>query len=184
MPSRSDRESVPLSDLRLSNGPGTGKDRRPNAAGYFYSSNVYEGTTIPKGAARHLRVIQLDYKTYTPWRQGFVGAVRIAYLFPRPRIPARPASEFWERPQSAKKALSTSRPLRELRSCFSFLMTNIAAYKPCEASPGSCRERSEVASGATSNARTPQSKAPLFCTAHRPRLLRHHGGQRTSVTNA
>ncbi|MBT3202299.1 MAG: hypothetical protein HN350_20560, partial [Phycisphaerales bacterium] len=54
--------------------PGTGKDRKPNAPGYFFSSNVYEGTTIPKGSAKHLRVIQLDYKTYTPWRQIFGGA--------------------------------------------------------------------------------------------------------------
>lgn len=53
--------------------PGTGAERKANAPGFLYSTDVYEGTEIPRGLARHVRVIQLDYRIYTSWRQEFGG---------------------------------------------------------------------------------------------------------------
>ena len=48
--------------------PGTGKNRKPQQPGYFYSSDVYQGTTgIPRGSAKYLRVFQQDHKTYSTW---------------------------------------------------------------------------------------------------------------------
>jgi hypothetical protein len=39
--------------------------------GVMFSSDVYEGSGIPRGLARHVRVIQSDYKTYTTWDRDF-----------------------------------------------------------------------------------------------------------------
>ena len=48
--------------------PGVGKNRKPQKPGYFYSSDVYQGTTaIPRGSAKYLRVFQQDHKTYSTW---------------------------------------------------------------------------------------------------------------------
>ncbi|MBM4092360.1 MAG: hypothetical protein FJ276_23490 [Planctomycetes bacterium] len=52
--------------------PGTGADRRPVAPGTFFSADVYQGVSdLPRGMVRYLRVIQLDYKTYSTWNKTF-----------------------------------------------------------------------------------------------------------------
>jgi hypothetical protein len=52
--------------------PGTGPDRRPVEPGVFFSADVYEGVPdLPRGIVRHLRVFQLDYKTYSTWNKTF-----------------------------------------------------------------------------------------------------------------
>jgi hypothetical protein len=44
------------------------KQGEPPAEGTFYSTNVYEGVAgLPPGKAKYLRLIQMDYKTYTAW---------------------------------------------------------------------------------------------------------------------
>jgi hypothetical protein len=48
--------------------PGTGKDRMKPEPGVFFSANVYQGVgDLPKGKVKYLRVLSLDYKTYTTW---------------------------------------------------------------------------------------------------------------------
>jgi hypothetical protein len=48
--------------------PGTGKDRRSVAPGVLFSGDVYQGVPdLPRGMVRHLRVIQIDHKTYSTW---------------------------------------------------------------------------------------------------------------------
>jgi len=49
--------------------PGTGKDHKGTKPGYLYSSNVLEGTKIPKEKAKYLRVIETPAKTYTTWEK-------------------------------------------------------------------------------------------------------------------
>jgi hypothetical protein len=50
--------------------PGTGKDRQPPKPGVLYSSDVYQGVPdLPRGAAKYLRVIQMDARTYSTWRR-------------------------------------------------------------------------------------------------------------------
>ncbi len=52
--------------------PGTGKDRKPQAPGYFYSSDVYQGAGgLERGSAKYLRVFQQDHKTYSTWRKTY-----------------------------------------------------------------------------------------------------------------
>jgi hypothetical protein len=52
--------------------PGTGKDRRPVASGFFYSADVCEGVPdLPRDRVRYLRVLQLDYKTYSTWNKTY-----------------------------------------------------------------------------------------------------------------
>jgi hypothetical protein len=52
--------------------PGTGDQRRPVEPGVFFSADIYEGVPdIPRGMVRHLRVFQLDYKTYSTWNKSF-----------------------------------------------------------------------------------------------------------------
>ena len=52
--------------------PGTGKDRKPQAPGYFYSSNVYQGAAgLEPGSAKYLRVFQQDHKTYSTWQKTY-----------------------------------------------------------------------------------------------------------------
>ncbi|MGQ9592493.1 MAG: HzsA-related protein, partial [Planctomycetota bacterium] len=52
--------------------PGTGADRRPAELGTFFSPDVYEGVPeLPRGSAKHLRVIELDHKTYSTWAKTF-----------------------------------------------------------------------------------------------------------------
>ena len=52
--------------------PGTGKNRKPLEPAVFYSNDVYEGLPdLPRGSAKHLRVFQLDYKTYSTWRKTY-----------------------------------------------------------------------------------------------------------------
>lgn len=47
--------------------PDIGKNQKPVESGILYSSNVLEGTDIPKGLVKHLRVIEMDPKTYSTW---------------------------------------------------------------------------------------------------------------------
>jgi len=49
--------------------PGTGKDHKGTKPGVLYSSNVIEGTKIPKDKAKYLRVIEQDAKTYSTWNK-------------------------------------------------------------------------------------------------------------------
>ena len=51
--------------------PGTGKDRQPLKPGTFYSNNVYEGSGIAPGEAKYVRVIEMDYRTFSTWFSGF-----------------------------------------------------------------------------------------------------------------
>jgi hypothetical protein len=52
--------------------PGTGPDRGPVQPGVFFSADVYEGVPdLPRGLIRYLRVLQLDYKTYSTWHKTF-----------------------------------------------------------------------------------------------------------------
>jgi hypothetical protein len=52
--------------------PGTGENRQPLEPGVFFSSDVYEGLPdVPRGSAKHLRVFQLDYKTYSTWKKTY-----------------------------------------------------------------------------------------------------------------
>ena len=52
--------------------PGTGKNRRPSADGVFYSADVYQGMPgVPRGSVKHLRVFQLDHKTYSTWNKSY-----------------------------------------------------------------------------------------------------------------
>jgi len=48
--------------------PGTGKDRRPPKRGIVYSADVYHGVPdLQRGSVKHLRVIQMDARTYSTW---------------------------------------------------------------------------------------------------------------------
>jgi hypothetical protein len=47
--------------------PAIGDDQKPLEPGVLYSSNVLEGTDIPQGLVKHLRVIEMDPKTYSTW---------------------------------------------------------------------------------------------------------------------
>ena len=50
--------------------PGTGPEHKPTQPGLLYSPNVYEGVSgISKGMVKHLRVIQMDSRTYSTWRR-------------------------------------------------------------------------------------------------------------------
>ena len=52
--------------------PGTGKDRKPPEPGVFFSADVYQGVPdLPRGTVKHLRVFQLDYKTYSTWNKTY-----------------------------------------------------------------------------------------------------------------
>ncbi len=47
------------------------EDRTNQQPGTLFSSDVYEGSGIPRGLAKHIRVIQSDHKTYTTWDRDF-----------------------------------------------------------------------------------------------------------------
>ncbi len=50
--------------------PGTGSDRRRAKPGVMYSADVYQGVPdLPRGSVKHLRVIQMDAKTYSTWQR-------------------------------------------------------------------------------------------------------------------
>ena len=52
--------------------PGTGADRKPAETGALYTADVYEGAPgLPRGSAKHLRVLQADAKTYSEFRKTF-----------------------------------------------------------------------------------------------------------------
>jgi hypothetical protein len=52
--------------------PGTGKDRKPLAPGWFYTPDVYQGATgLARGSAKYLRVVQQDHKTYSTWEKTY-----------------------------------------------------------------------------------------------------------------
>lgn len=52
--------------------PGTGAERKKPVNGCLYSADVYQGVSeVPRGAAKYLRVMQLDHKTYSTWRKTF-----------------------------------------------------------------------------------------------------------------
>jgi len=55
--------------------PGTGSHRGPLEPGVFFSANICQGVPdIPRGIVRYLRVIQMDYKTYSTWRKIFLNS--------------------------------------------------------------------------------------------------------------
>lgn len=47
--------------------PVIGPGQKPLQPGILYSNNVLEGTDIPKGLVKYLRVIEMDPKTYSTW---------------------------------------------------------------------------------------------------------------------
>ena len=52
--------------------PEIGPNQRPLKEGVFYSSNVFEGAPLlPKDKVKYLRVLQIDSRTYTPWRKTY-----------------------------------------------------------------------------------------------------------------
>ena len=52
--------------------PPLGPDQPPLEAGVLYSTNVFEGAPLlPRQEVRHLRVLQIDAKTYTPWKKTY-----------------------------------------------------------------------------------------------------------------
>jgi hypothetical protein len=52
--------------------PGTGKERKPVEPGIFFSADVFEGVPdLPRGSVKYLRVVQLDYKTYSTWNKTY-----------------------------------------------------------------------------------------------------------------
>jgi hypothetical protein len=48
-----------------------GKDRAGQKPGVFYSTDVYEGSGIPRGLVKYVRVVQADYHTFTTWDRDF-----------------------------------------------------------------------------------------------------------------
>jgi len=52
--------------------PGTGKNRKPLENGLFYSANILQGVSeLAPGSVKWLRVMQLDYKTYSTWAKTY-----------------------------------------------------------------------------------------------------------------
>ncbi len=51
--------------------PGTGEARKPPQDGELYSPDVYEGTALPRGSVRSLRIVQQDAKTYSTWAKTY-----------------------------------------------------------------------------------------------------------------
>lgn len=52
--------------------PEIGPDQPPLPDGVFFSADVFEGAPLlPKDRIRYLRVLQIDAKTYTPWRKTY-----------------------------------------------------------------------------------------------------------------
>jgi hypothetical protein len=48
--------------------PGTGNGRQSPQPGVLYSADVYQGVPdLPRGSVKHLRVIQMDARTYSTW---------------------------------------------------------------------------------------------------------------------
>ena len=47
------------------------EDRRDQKSGVFFSSDVYEGSGIPRGLVKHVRVLQAQYHTFTTWDRDF-----------------------------------------------------------------------------------------------------------------
>ncbi|MBN2310275.1 MAG: hypothetical protein JXR94_14970 [Candidatus Hydrogenedentes bacterium] len=48
--------------------PGTGAERTAPKPGALYSGDVYQGVPdLPRGSVKHLRVIQMDSRTYSTW---------------------------------------------------------------------------------------------------------------------
>lgn len=64
--------------------PGTGKDRKTLQPGIFYSNDVYEGTSIPKGIAKYVRIIEMDYRTHSTWYSGYY----MSGAIPTPQVSA------------------------------------------------------------------------------------------------
>jgi hypothetical protein len=64
---------VPPRQSDLVTWPGTGKDRKPPAAGSFFSADVLQGAPdLPRERVKYLRVFQQDAKTYSTWNKVFV----------------------------------------------------------------------------------------------------------------
>jgi len=50
--------------------PGTGDERTIPQPGILYSADVYQGVPdLPRGSVKHLRVIQMDARTYSTWQR-------------------------------------------------------------------------------------------------------------------
>ncbi len=52
--------------------PGTGSERKPVEGGVFFSADICQGVRdLPRGKVKYLRVLQLDYKTYSTWNKTY-----------------------------------------------------------------------------------------------------------------
>jgi len=52
--------------------PEVGPNQEPLQDGVLYSANVFEGAPLlPRDKVKHLRVLQIDSKTYTPWKKTY-----------------------------------------------------------------------------------------------------------------
>jgi hypothetical protein len=50
--------------------PGTGDDHKPTRPGVLFSRDVLQGVAdLPRGKVKHLRVIEMDHKTYSTWKK-------------------------------------------------------------------------------------------------------------------
>ena len=63
---------VPAGQVDRVDWPQAGEDRSAQKGGTFYNTDIYQGTNgIERGSAKYLRVLQLDYKTYSTWGKTF-----------------------------------------------------------------------------------------------------------------
>ncbi|MDR0326987.1 MAG: hypothetical protein LBI05_01685 [Planctomycetaceae bacterium] len=63
---------VPAQHVDRVEWPKIGSDRSDQKGGTFYNTDVYQGAEgIERGSAAFLRVLQLDYKTYSTWTKTF-----------------------------------------------------------------------------------------------------------------
>jgi len=63
---------VPVQHVHRVDWPESGSDRSDQKGGTFYNTDVYQGTHgIERGSAKFLRILQLDYKTYSTWTKTY-----------------------------------------------------------------------------------------------------------------
>jgi len=63
---------VPALQVDRVDWPEIGPDRADQTGGVFYNTDVYQGTNgIERDSAKYLRLLQLDYKTYSTWTKTF-----------------------------------------------------------------------------------------------------------------
>ncbi len=65
------RRAPPVQPNRVA-WPGTGRDRKPVEPGIFFSADVSQGVPgVTRERVKYLRVLQLDYKTYSTWNKTY-----------------------------------------------------------------------------------------------------------------